>query len=272
MKLASTSHLLGALAVSLALSGFAQTITINEQPRPIAHGAEELEHKYGVLINYEDPPYVSPQDIVDVTDSVARHPINHRIVGPKSGSLTLSTDLVPYGKRVTTDEAKGLVEKLLEAYKAGGNPGTFTSSQAGDVFTISPAQYRDRSGAVRDIQPILNTPISIEPQTVTILKALEILCTKINDAVGYKEIWLGMMPTYLDQDTMQLSASNQPARNVLERIVTVIGQGTSHLKSSRMVWDLFYGADIQQYVLNIHAAIQELEEPTGKGKRRVFIQ
>jgi hypothetical protein len=91
----------------------------------------------------------------------------------------LSTDIAPNGKRATTDEAHGLVAKLVEAYQAGGNPGRFSFSQSGDVFTIYPKQYRDRSGVVKDITPILNTPVSIEPQNVTPEKAFEILLAKI---------------------------------------------------------------------------------------------
>jgi hypothetical protein len=266
MKLTSTRHLLGAFALSLALSGFGQTITVNEA-RPLARASDELEHKYGMLINYEDPPYVFSQDITDVTDSVARHPVDHRIFVPKGGSLTLSTNLAPTGKRVTTDEAHGLVAKLLDAYHAAGNPGTFTFSQTGDVFTIFPKQSRDRSGVVQNIKPILSTPISIEPQNVTTLKALEILCAKINDAVGQQEIGLGTIPmNSLQQNTVQLSASSEPARDVLEQILTVAGQGNG------LVWRLFYAPEVDRYVLNIHGAGLEREEPTGKRKRLVRIQ
>ena len=275
MKLTSIRHLLGALALCLALSGFGQTIAVDQLPRPLARAAEELEHKYGVLINYEDPPYVFPQDIDDLTARGAVHqngPNPHHILVPAAGSLTLSTSLIPNRNRVTTDEAKGLVANLLEAYHTSGNIGTFTSSQTDDVFTIFPAQYRGRTGAIQDIKPILSTPISIEPQTVTTAKALEILFTKINDAVGHQEIGPGIVPSdSVEQQTMQLSASNEPARNILKQILAVIEQGDG-IRKCRLVYRLLYGPDVQRYALNIHAATLQKEQPTGRGKRSVLIQ
>lgn len=265
MKLTSTRHLLGALALSLALSGFGQTITVNE-PRPLARASDELEHQYGILINYEDPPYVFSDDITDVTDSVAHRPIDHRIFVPKAGSLTLSTNLAPTGTRLTADLDHQLVAKLLDAYHAAGNHGTFTFSETGDVFTIFPKQSRDRKGVEQDIKPILSTPISIEPQNVTIVKALEILVAKINAAVGQREILLGLIPLDLDQTTIGLSASNEPARNVLQQILTAAnGKNT-------LVWRLLYGPEVNRFVLSIRPALLEKMSPTGRVKRLVPIQ
>jgi hypothetical protein len=163
--------------------------------------------------------------------------------------------------------------KLLADYHASGNSGHFTFSQTNDVFTILPTQSRDGSGVEQNIKPILSTPISVEPQEFSTAKAIEILCAKINDAVGQREIGLGTMPVnILQQHTIQLSASNEPARNVLEQILTAAGQGEISRLSRRLVCRLLYGPDVNRYALNFHIAEQGATDPTGRGHRSIPIQ
>lgn len=249
-------------------------ITVVNRPRPLARAAEEVEHKYGVLINYEDPPYTFKDDVVDLAASgaLSQGRATQHVLIPKPGSLTASMGMAPTLVRVQANEAASLVSSLLSAYHASGNSGRFTFVQNGDVVTILPSRSNDRNGASQSVVPVLNTPITIPEQHTTVLNAVQLMCAAINNNSGAPTVDLGTVPTnILVQRTIDLSASNEPSRGVLERILATAGQGDPQTRR-RLVWQLLYGPDVKKYVLNIHIAARERLEPTGKGKKMIPIQ
>ena len=85
-----TKTLTAGLALVFSIAG-AETRTATVQDgRPVAKALESLESFYGVPITYEDPPYVNPGEIADVTAQVrGGQTVGRRILVPRGSSLLL---------------------------------------------------------------------------------------------------------------------------------------------------------------------------------------
>src|SRR5579872_4444593 len=114
--------------LATAATGFAASpVTASiSNPRPLAAAAQVLELKLGMLIDYEDPPYVSTLDVTDVTAAVANpiwaaaHPAAHALV-PRTGTLLISLP-------ANADPVAALAT-LVQQHSQNGNPGSFAVRQ-----------------------------------------------------------------------------------------------------------------------------------------------
>src|SRR5690348_7663713 len=100
------------------------TILSADDPRPVAAAVLTLESLYGWAITYEDPRYVHPDDLRDVTWQVRRDMAPDLLIGrapkvliPRGGKLTAS-----YGVSAGTGRphrAEDAIQQVLDARIAG---------------------------------------------------------------------------------------------------------------------------------------------------------
>jgi hypothetical protein len=215
-----------------------------DDPRPLAAAAEILERRYGWVITYEDPPYVYPADIADVTAQVRRDlASNPRVLVPNGGPFRFT-----YGVPAVTSaaEASAILKGLLEEYHRSGHPGVFRLVQTGTTFHVVPSEAKNVQGISQATSSLLDMPISIHSGGRTDLQMLEAVVQALGRATGAK-IWLGSAPLNLLMQTHDYaSVTNAPARTVLMRMLEGTGQNLS--------WQVFCSpGPVRDCALNVHA-------------------
>lgn len=240
-------------------------------PRPLAAVADLLELKYGVMINYEDPPYLFPGDIQDVTATVAKpesragHP-GLRIWVPRGGSISLSYLAKPPSEAAATTP---LLENVVAAHEAAGNPGTFKVEAIDSVLNLVPLQVKNREGKLELAEAPLDTSITIPAQRLSAWAAVKLVCAEVSRISG-KTVQPGTAPANLLFNTRtSVIAQNEPARNVLVRVLSTLSwaHGVSSGSVPKVTWRLFYGPDTGDYVLNFHIVMVEVDTPQGNKTR-----
>lgn len=189
-----TSHgkiLSGAAALTFLISGgqaVAQTLrsgTANTveaisvtAARPVASAMDVIEEKYGVLIDYVDPQYAAPEDLV----GISLRP-GHVTVGPKIRTLSVQYTQVaekPKGIPYLSCTAATVGCAPVEAWPDGGMTRLIQhvldefAAQGGQVFAVRkiempygprwevyPQEVRDRSGVLEDQPDLLGASIYV---------------------------------------------------------------------------------------------------------------
>lgn len=229
----------------------AETIAVDD-PRPVAKAAERLEKMYGVPITYEDPTYVNDSEVVDVTAQVRRDQQANRTVRiPRGGTLTFTytAPASANGTNVAAEDRSAaslaaLVE-LLHSHAALRNAKMFQVIQDNGLFHIVPTQFVNSSGQIQQMQPLLDTVVSVLPKQRNGADLVNEICQSLSIATSQSVI-VGNGPWgQLRSHTTAITASNEPARSVVSRLFAEI--------SLPLSWQLFYDPGLKLYVFNIHA-------------------
>lgn len=237
--------ILGASSAAVTKHHFAQPETLSViDPRPVGAAMQMLERKYGVVITYEDPPYIHETDVEDQTSPAWKqtHPNGPRALIPKSGSLKITYQMPP--GPIKPDEIRSVIQKFLDAHAEKHNPGRFRVQQEGEMFHVLPIQVRESSGSLVSVNSILDTPISFPQQTRTLNETLEVITNSVSKARGIKFV-IGTVPmNLLFRTSSRQGATNEKARGAL----------ISALKAtnSELSWRILYGPGMKWYVLNVH--------------------
>jgi hypothetical protein len=238
-------------------SGHAQgTATIGvDDPRPLAKAIRTLEDRHGIVITYEDPPYVHQSQIADVTDSVARSPMpkGRRVLVPRGGPLEFAYTLGPSG---SSAQMHHVLDRLVAEYDARGYDGRFRVFRSGEHFHVVPTVRRDRNGNPEAYGAILSTEISISRQG-TAREVLTEIAAALTNRTG-AAVFLGTIPMGRSMlQVVSISAEKEPARSVLLRTLAATG--------ARLSWALYYGPESSppRYVLNVHGVPRPEHSPSG---------
>jgi hypothetical protein len=234
----------GAGAASGVLqSGTQQTIVV-DSGRPLADAVETLQKRLGVVITYEDPPYLHASQLRDATSEVRRGaPNERRIVVPRGGTLSFSYQL-PQG----TPEAQAfsLLEGLLQQHRAKGYGGNFRIDKTDRVFHVVPTQRRSRSGKDETFQALLDTPVQIESTEQSAMDVVRRLVVALRGSTDIPVV-LGSVPeNLLAHTTVKPDSEMKPAREELVSVLASTGQALS--------WQLLFGNEPEIWVLNIYSA------------------
>jgi hypothetical protein len=213
----------------------------------LKEAADQLAHQHAWLISYEDKGYEYPGDVEyhasNPPDANGNNrPANFRPrVGPRRGSLSIT-----YSRSATTDE---VLHQLVRAYQI--TDGTmFGVKQIGKRFVVYPAKIRDKSGKLVPQMPILSTPININEMERDGDEFLREICKALTDVTGRK-VMIGTGP-HLSGYRTCLSATNEPARDVLVKFLDSIGL-------NREIWHLNENPVEHFYFLNFDYIAPEPE-------------
>jgi hypothetical protein len=232
-------------SASFAKHFFAQPQTLAVyDPRPVGAAMTILERRFGVIITYEDAPYIHEADVEDQTSPEWRqaHPNGPRALIPKHGSLEITYQMSP--GPIKSDEIQSVIQKLLDTHAEKNNPGRFRLQREGEVFHIIPVQVRNSSGSLVSVESILDTAISFPEQERTVSSTVELITNIVSRVRGIK-FGLGSGPTNLMSRTpFRRGANNETARDVLLSAL----QATN----GKLSWRIFYGPGNKWYVLNVH--------------------
>jgi len=206
-------------------------VTANS-PRPLLQVLDALLQKYGWIVNYEDPAYVSDLDVVEAPDGI---PHSHV---PAGGPFTVE---FPANK---PDQEKTL-RLIVDFYNQSKYPGRFELRHSGDTYSVVGTAAHDAKGAMSPEQPLLDLPVTLPAQERTIVDTIDLICHSLA-AQRHTTVIIGVQPRNLIAHTsVKIGGSKVPARELLLQCLAA----THHT----LYWRLFFDPNTKGYVVNIHA-------------------
>lgn len=210
--------------------------------RPLADEVRALEGACGCVITYEDPFYVHPGEIDDVTESVRRDLDKYkpgeapRVLVPKGGAFDFE-----YDSQLLLNDPERVVRDLVAAYASKLNAGTFRVQRNGRIIHVIPTAFKNLRGALTTQPVVLDAIISPPSLTRSSYQILREICSEVSRVTGTRVVVGGVPLNRLASYQEPIESKPQKARNLLEKM---FGSGLS--------WQLFYGPGTKMYVLNVH--------------------
>jgi len=182
----------------------AQTITDSSPSLLLAHIlVGTLQDFYGVPITFEDTRHVNDAEL----DKSKPHSfLAERI------SITYSVTTPPEDADLPTRKAMAgeVVRDVVRKYNAARGTEIYQVTETDNGFHVVGRRFLDTSGKMEDFQPLLDTPITIEPGERTVSDVLDEMTNQINSAHGPVHSFtisfrsLGGRPKFLYQKTSAL--------------------------------------------------------------------
>jgi hypothetical protein len=236
------------------VSVFGQTpnpLTLNiSDPRPLARAAEQLQQVFGVPINYEDPRYEHSDDVVDVTNDVARNaPAGTRVIVPRGGGVKVSVEVpaVTNNPARSAADFQNALSSVLQAYTSAGYATEYQAESVNGMLYITPKRMRMAVGGNARVESVMLTPITFSFQERSGAETLDLIVEALSKTCGYK-VQVGVAPVgALLQTRLALGASAQPARDVLARLFA----GLTKNGQPALAYHLYFDPQMRFYMLNI---------------------
>jgi hypothetical protein len=239
-------------------------------PRPLFDLIGQLNEKFKWCVNYEEAPVVAADDLIDITSPKYAGP--GRAYKFFAKPVYVRTDLPDgdvassLGKddllstRARQEEA---IRAVLHAYEASGNRGLFTVSRHGRYIDVFPNKMRDQNGNYQPFEALLSTKISIRAGVYRLDQLIWLVCDQITKNRGFPIIHGNTPAGTLMSITLQESAYEQPAREVLLKAfedskAIRAAQGAYDVRYFR--WALLYDPDGQGYAMNIGSISIDLQD------------
>jgi hypothetical protein len=210
-------------------------------PRPLAQVLDALRQKYGWMVDYEDPRYVSTLDVVERPGgNGATHSL------PAGGTFTVDVPADTAATATAPPPEDKTLQSIVDAYNQSKNPGRFELRKNEDgSYVVSGVGARDEKGKVAAQEAIFDLTITMPKQQSSASETLELLCQKIAEP-SHVQITVGVTPRKLmDYTKVNVSGTRAQGRTLLARIL----ESTGHT----MYWRLLFDPDSKSYYLDIHA-------------------
>lgn len=203
-----------------------RAVLIVDGPRPVDSAAIIIATEFGIAISVEDPPYVFQGDLKDVTSEVSRvaNP-SRRILIPKGGRLEIPFALNAEGM---PQDLAGFVRDLVTAANAL-LPFAYRIDTEGTRVTLVPTKTRDVLGQLTEVTPLLDRRVTIPPGTRSILATAALMAEALSAQTGLRVscCQAGVAGIPWGMEHVQFEANDEPARNVLQRLIAATGPGPS---------------------------------------------
>ena len=237
--------------------GGSATVLAND-PRPLLQAITAVKEEYGWIVDFEDPPFTSHQDLIHNADPqwAGAPRANARGVTVLAGGPFQSD--YPEGPDLTSTAAKeAVLQKIITDYNRSGNPGKFRLvDEGGGRYAIVGAQVKDGGGGDRPATAILDTPISIPSETRSGYQTVRVVVDALSDASGVK-VHLGLLAdNVLYPSRVTAGGANIRARDLLLQ--------TLNATQYAMDWQLLFDAGGRAYYLSILGASRVIQDPSGE--------
>ena len=213
-----------------------QAVLIVDGPRPVDSAAITLAQEFGIAVSVEDPPYIFPEDMKDVTDGVTTADVSRvpnpqrRVLIPKGGRLEIRFALKPDG---SPQDLPGLLRDLIAAANARFLF-TYRLDADGTRFTIVPTLTRNALGKKTDVTPLLDRRVTIPAGTRSIADTAALMADALSAQTGLRVYCCQGAVRGIPRGMAEIpfEANNEPARNVLIRLISAAAPG----QSDRAYW------------------------------------
>lgn len=225
-----------------------------KDPRPVASAIKSLETRFNRVITYEDPPFVHPDDTLDVTESVRRDLHKYapgkapRVIVPRGGELN-----VEYGPN---DPVEVVLTRVLGEAERLNPSTTFRTKETNGIIHVIPESIKGPTGETMPVRSILDTPVELKVQERTGMQLLEAWAEAVS-ANSKQQLVIGSAPLNMLANYKDKQGLNFPnARDALTEILETVG------KRSQLSWQLFYDPGLKLYALNVYRVIAQAPAET----------
>jgi hypothetical protein len=208
--------------------------------RPFALAVEVLRIQYGAVICYEEAPYRYVDDIANKSEKgVARGAI------PAGGELVLT---------YSADDVESVLTQLALTRSVPDRGSHFRLLKSGSVFMLLPLDVRDSTGFRSMTETPFDVSITMPAKGRGRLELLTTILRLVSEASKQQIVYMsGPGPDSPDEPTYQMSAQDEPARNVLLRALKLME--TLH---GPMAWDLMFDPASGKYFMNFTAVYKNI--------------
>jgi len=222
-------------------------------PRPLAQTLDALREKYGWVVNYEDPRFLSK---LDVTEAASPMPGGSKAQlfpgGGRFGAefpVGSAASTPPASEQASSAEEEKAVQLIVDSYNRSDNPGRFElrkTGQQGSLSVVGTAAH-DVKGRILPQKPVLDSPVTLLRKERTATATIQLLCEKLT-ALSGTNVALGVTPrNLLDHNTVTVGGGKASARDLLLQILT--------LTHGNCYWRLFFDPNSKGYLLSIHQVL-----------------
>ena len=209
--------------------------------RPLLQAIDALQQKYGWIVDYEDPEYLSaPGTAVNgPTPSHMRHAYAQ---GSHGDSFSVQFPAAPNS---VPDEASVLTT-VVDAYDQSDGGAEFKLiKENGARFAVVGVGARGDNGETVSQPPILDTPVTLAKEQRSARETIALICQRVSEA-GKVKVSLDVNFTY--GETVMVSGVNTPARALLSQTLLTLG--------GSLYWRLIYEAERKNCGLSIQKLSQ----------------
>jgi hypothetical protein len=213
-------------------------ITANS-PRPLAQTLDALQQKYGWVVGYEDPQFISRLDLVDTADPVSHTPnANLPPWLPGGGPFTVEFP-------ASSPEEQKTLQIVVDSYNQSDNPGRFEIRKGRqDSFSVVGAEARDARGQLSHQRVLFDEPLTIATRQRTVSDTVNLICHKVARQRRVT-VTVGVSPRNLmDHTAVTVGGTKVSARDFLLQTLT-----STH---RNLYWRLLFDPDSKGYFLDIH--------------------
>lgn len=211
---------------------------IANSARPLAQVLDALRQKYGWVVDYEDPQYLSKADIVE------RPGLRGASLSLPAGG-TFSVDVPPGIPATAPPPEDKTLQLILDAYNQSKNPGRFALRKNEDgSYALAGIGAQDEKGKIVPQAVLFDQPITLPKKERTVTENLQLICQKIAE-LSHVQINVGVTPRVLmDHKNVMVGGTKAQARTLLLSTL----ESTGHA----MYWRLFFDPKSKSYSLSIH--------------------
>jgi hypothetical protein len=149
-----------------------------EGGRPVEKAIALLARELGWNISYEDPPYVSPDDMRDETVVEIN---GERALVPRGGRVTLPKNVHEWANK----DPIPLLESMLSTEETPrGKVKRFKILHSGTMFHVVPTRRLNEQGQWESVVPVLDTEVRLSPGERSLNEFLNQLCAEITTSSG----------------------------------------------------------------------------------------
>ena len=205
-----------------------------EHGRPVAAAVKILEKRYGCIINYEDPVYECPCDIVD----------------EKTDYLAGGIIKIDWQKSETIEDLLNKLTQTIIAPRQEKDLFRWTKNEG--RYYVYPIQSKDKNGNMVSRTSIVSQKISLDMQDTNSIDIFKSICSELSSVKG-KKVELGTIP-----ENLQVQLSNRAYSKCLIENENAIDILNHYLKESSptISWQLLYQPSLKGYELNIYDAFE----------------
>ncbi len=225
-----------------AISETAGTIHIvANSPRPLAQTLDALQQKYGWVVDYEDPQFISKLDLAETGDAANRAPASNLLARvPGGGPFSVEFP-------ASTPEEEKTLQLVVDSYNRSNNPGRFELRRGKqEAFFVVGAEARDERGQISHQRVLLDVPITLATRRRTVSDTVNLIFRKIAEH-RRMAISVGVSPrNLLDHTNVTVGGTKVSARDLLLQTLT-----STH---RNLYWRLLFDPNSKGYFLDIHLA------------------
>lgn len=198
-------------------------------PRPLLQTLDALRHRYGWVVNYEDPAYTMIE---------SRDDPSHFLI-PAGGDFNVEFPV----RSPLEDQTLRLI---VDAYNQSSNPGRFELRRTAEGGFYVVGIFARNQAYAMPRQSLLDTPVTLSPRQRTVSDTINLLCQALA-MQNHTSVSVGIVPRALVANTrVQIGGGAVSARQLLMQSLQATRQ--------TLYWCLFFDPASKGYVLNVHTA------------------